>query len=170
MKTVLRIFLLIALLGGAVTAAEPAGAALVVSVGESPNIFAQRSKTTGETVTPGIEIYADGTTIIRSSDGEHSAKRIDVQRLAELLAYFREQRLFYLTEQKLTEAMVKARGLPAPTDQTTTILFATADKQKVSLKVYAFPLVVENHPQVEDLQIMKRCIAKIYEITGEPRK
>ena len=118
---------------------------------------------------PGIEIYSDGTTIIKPRNGHEIAKRIDAQRLGELFTFLRDQHLFDLTDVKIADAIRRAGPLPPPTDQPKTILFAATADQKVTIVQYAFPFFVEKFPQVDSLQIMDRCIAKIYETVNEPR-
>ena len=130
-------------------------------------MFPRRSKTTGETMVPGVEIYSDGTAIIKSRDGDEMAKRIDAQRLLELFTFLREQHLFDLTEAKIADGIRRAGPLPAPTDQPKTVLFAATADQKVTISQYAFPFFAEKFPQVDTLQRMNRCIAKIYETVNE---
>jgi hypothetical protein len=166
----LGVLLLLAWFGGSAGAAEAVPASLVVSVEERPSIFGKRSPTTGEYIIPGIEIYADGTTIIKSSDGEATAKRIDLKRVQELLAFFGEQKLFEISQTKIFEDMKKA-GVSAapPTDQTTSVIFAANGPQKVAIIQSALPYFVEKYPQVGSVQALERCIAKTYEIAGEKR-
>lgn len=169
MTPLLRILFLLAVFSGAALAAQPDSSPLVVSFVEWPTMFPKRSKTTGETMVPGVEIYSDGTTIIKTRDGREIAKHIDAQRLRELITFMRDQHLFDLTEAKIADAIRRAGPLPAPTDQPKTILFAAAADQKVTIGQYAFPFFAEKFPQVDSLQIMNRCIVKIYETVNEPR-
>ena len=169
MTHLLRVLFFLALFSGIPLAAQPESASLVVSVAEWPTMFASRSKTTGETMVPGIEIYSDGTTIIKPRNGHEMAKRIDAQRLRELFTFLRDQHLFDVTDVKITDAIRRAGPLPPPTDQPRTILFAATEDQKVTIVQYALPFFAEKFPQVDSLQVMDRCIAKIYETVNEPR-
>ena len=169
MTHLLRVLFFLALFSGVSLAAQPESSSLVVSVAEWPTIFASRSKTTGETMVPGIEIYSDGTTIIKPRNGHEIAKRIDAQRFRELFEFLRDQHLFDVTDVKITDAIRRAVPLPPPTDQPRTILFAATEDQKVTIVQYAFPFFAEKFPRVDSLQIMDRCIAKIYETVNEPR-
>jgi hypothetical protein len=116
---------------------------------------------------PGIEIYSDGTAIIKRRDRGEVAKHIDPKLVSELLAYFRGQQLFEVTPKKITEDIRKAGSLPAPTDQPNTILFAATEDRTVTISQNAFRFFAQKYPQLDSLQTVSRCIRKIYEIADE---
>lgn len=164
-----RILILLSIASGIIAATEPESSQLIVSVAELPTMFPVLSKTTGETIIPGIEIYSDGTTIIKRRDGHDLAKHIDGKQLHELITFIDNQHIFDLTTERIAQDIEKARPFPPPTDQVKTILFVTSGERKVTISQYAFPFFAEKLPQVESLQIMNHCIGKIYEAAGETR-
>lgn len=145
----------------------PPQARLTISVSEWSAIFPVRSKLTGQPMSPGIEIYSDGATIIKRRDGTQLARRIDIKAVQELLAFFQQQGLFKLSTEIVDKEITIPKPIPAPTDNPTTTLFASTDAQKISISRNALGFFVGRFPESQGLQTINRCIAKLYEITGE---
>ena len=70
----------------------------VVSVSSEPTGLTVKSQRSGKKIIPGIDIYSDGTVLLRRYDGSEATKHIDKTAVETLLQSLNRTRFYKITE------------------------------------------------------------------------
>jgi hypothetical protein len=77
---------------------SPAKEGSLVSVSSKPTGLTVKSQRTGKKIIPGIDIYSDGTVLVRRYDGSEASKHIDRTAIETLLRSLDRTRFYKITE------------------------------------------------------------------------
>ena len=142
------------------------------------------SKRSGKDIIPGVHIFADGHCQVRTFDGHEFHRWISPSEVERLLRYFEEQHLVSLTdaiiEQSIEQQLQpKREELPGGgvrvsypswhyvTDCNYTSIAVRTDTQRLRIERYALSHQIEWYPQVAELQIVQRCVQRVYDVLGQ---
>ena len=142
------------------------------------------SRRTGQPLTPGIDIFADGRCLLRRFDGQEVEKRLRPADVRSLLQLFEREGLFSISDESIERAIdrelqpvrtelpdggvqVSARGRVAVTDSNHTRIFARTDSQRVKISRYALDSELEHYRTVAELRTVQRCVQRVYDVAGK---
>ena len=144
----------------------------VVSVSSDPTGLTVKSQTSGQKITPGIDIYSDGTVLIRRYDGSEATKHIDKTAVETLLQSLSRTRFYKITEDSFNTE-VNGSHPPGEVERIVitdcpiwTIRTRNADVTR-STKFYGLWEMAEHYPQIKQLKTLKDAFLMVYSAVGE---
>jgi hypothetical protein len=140
----------------------------VVSVEKQSSMSYVVSKKTGQRITPGIQIYADGTCRVRTDGGEEVRKSVQISRVRDLLDFFQREGLFSISDDSIDRHMksVARFNRVVVVDSSWTRIAARQDSKEVRISRYALDAEIRYYPEVPELQTVRRCVERVYETAG----
>lgn len=134
-------------------------------------------------IVPGIDIFPDGRCLVRRPDGSEQRKDIGRARVRELVEFFDDRGLFFLTndalDARLSEADVPQINVDrggasvlyklreaAPVNYRTG-LQVRLEGMTVLLSRWDLDLELRWFPQVRELHIIRACVDKVFEAADE---
>jgi hypothetical protein len=153
----------------------------VISVEERNTIFRVISPQSGKEITPGVDIYADGRCVVRTSDGQEFEKKLQSADIRRLLKFFDHQGLFSISDESIERAidrelepvrtelpgggvMVSTRGRVCVVDASFTRIAARTPAKEVDIWRYALKVELDEYRTVTELRTVQRCIERVYDI------
>ena len=150
-------------------------------------MFRILSQHSGQQITPGVEIFADGRCIVRNFQGEEFKKRLHASEVDKLLMFFEREQFFSLSDASIKhaidrelepvyteltdgEAWMSIRGPVIVIDSNYTKIAARTHSKSVEISQYALDSELDCHPTVTELRTLKRCIDRVYEVAGRIRQ
>ncbi len=139
----------------------------VVSVERQSRMFQVLSKQTGQPITPGVLIYADGTCRVRTFDGDELTKAIRPSKVRELLDFFQREGLFSISDESIDRHMKAVEPYRVVVvDASDTTIVARQDGKSVRISRYALDLEIQHYPEVPELRAVQKCVERVYETVG----
>jgi hypothetical protein len=156
----------------------------VISVEEQPTMLRVISRRTGQPLTPGIDIFADGRCLLRRFDGQEVEKRLRPADVRSLLQFFEREGLFSISDDSIDRAIdrelqpvrtelpdgsihVSSRGPVLVTDSSHTRISARTASQRVKISRYALHSELEHYRTVTELRTVQRCVQRVYDVAGK---
>jgi hypothetical protein len=150
----------------------PAKERPVVSVSSEPTGLTVRSRNSGTKIIPGIDIYSDGTVIVRRYNGSESTKHIDRTAVETLLQSLDRTRFYKITEESFNAEVNKSN----PPGEVERIVITDCTIWRIrtrdagvthSTKFYGLWEMAEYYPNVKQLKTLKDAILMVYSAVGE---
>src|SRR5258707_5167007 len=144
----------VAILVAATSSAEERS---VASVSSEPTGLTVKSQKSGKKIIPGIDIYSDGTVLIRRYDGSEATKHIDKTAVETLLQSLIRTRFYKITEDSFNTE-VNSSHPPGEVERIVitdcpiwTIRTRNADVTRLT-KFYDLRQMAEHYPHIKQLQ------------------
>jgi hypothetical protein len=144
----------------------------VVSVSSEPTGLTVKSQRSGKKIIPGIDIYSDGTVLIRRYDGSEATKHIDASAIETLLQSLNRTRFYKITENSFNTE-VNSSQPPGEADRIVitdcpiwTIRTRNAGVTR-STKFYGLWEMAEHYPHVKQLKTLKDAFLMVYSAVAE---
>ena len=153
-------------------AASSAKERSVVSVSSEPTGLTVKSQRSGKKIILGIDIYSDGTVLIRRYDGSEATKHIDKTAVETLLQSLNRTRFYKITEDSFNTE-VNSSHPPGEVERIVitdcpiwTIHTRNAGVMR-STKFYGLWEMAEHYPQIKQLKTLKDAFLMVYSAVGE---
>ncbi len=134
---------------------------LVIALSERPTHGLILSEATGELITPGIDVYANGRCIIRNLGGAETEKQISSAEVTKLLQAIDRSGFFELSSAAL-DARVKAlqvgRGIKGANH---TAVFARVASKTNRIERYALDWELEWYPEMLELGVLRDVVMSV---------
>ena len=153
-------------------AASSATERSVVSVSSEPTGLTVTSQRSGKKIIPGIDIYSDGTVLIRRYDGSEASKHIDKTAVETLLQSLNRTGFYKITEDSFNTE-INSSHPPGEAERIVitdcpvwTIHTRNAGVTR-STKFYGLWEMGEHYPQIKQLKTLKNAFLMVYSAVGE---
>jgi hypothetical protein len=143
----------------------------VVSVSSDPSGLTVESQKTRKKMIPGVDIYSDGSVIVRHYDGSEATKRIDIAAVDRLRESLVRSKFYRVTEASFA-AEVDASQRPGTTERTvitdcpTWTLRVSDGDTKHSTSFYGLWEMSKHYRTSKQLKLLKDAILKVYAAVG----
>jgi len=153
-------------------ASTPVKERLVVRVSSEPTGLTVKSQKSGKKIIPGVDIYSDGTVIVRRYDGSEGIKHIDKRAVETLLKSLDSTRFYKVTEESFDAEVNKSN----PPGEIERIVVTDCPVWRIrtrnagvthSTKFYGLWEMAEHYPNIEQLKVLKDAILMVYSAAGE---
>jgi hypothetical protein len=151
---------------------SPAKERPVVSVSSKPTGLTIKSQKSVKKMIPGIDIYSDGTVLVRRYDGSEATKHIDSTAVETLLQSL-DQTRFYKITKKSFNAELDSSHRPGEVERIIitdcpiwTIRTRHAGITR-STKFYGLWEMAEHYPHIKQLKTLKDAFLAVYSAVGE---
>lgn len=169
--------------GGATSLTLVADERPAISVVMQPSGPSVRSQRTQRTIVPGIDIFPDGRCLVRRLDGTEQEKSIGTAGVREMVAFFDEKGLFFLSDEAI-EKRLEAMDVPqiqvdrsgpsvfhklresAPVNYRTG-LQVRLEGQTILLARWDLDLEIHWFPQLRELRVIRACVDKVFAVADE---
>ena len=138
------------------------------------------SRRSGQEITPGIDIFADGRCLVRRFDGQELEKRLHVGEVRSLLQFFESQGLFSISDASIERAIdrelepmqiggvrVGSRSRVLASDASYTRISARTGSKSVRISRYALASELEHYQSVTGLRTVQTCVQRVYDVAGK---
>jgi hypothetical protein len=145
---------------------------LVVSVSSTPTGLTVKSQKSGKKIIPGVDIYSDGTVLVRRYDGSEATKHIDRTAVETLVRSLDRTRFYKITEDSFNTE-INSSQRPGELERIVitdcpmwTIRTRNAGITR-STKFYALWEMAEHYPKIKQLKTLKDAFLMVYSAVGE---
>lgn len=151
---------------------SPAKERSVVSVSSEPTGLTVKSQRSGKKIIPGIDIYSDGTVLVRRYDGSEAIMHLDRAAVDTLLQSLDRTRFYKITEDSFHAEVDKSHRSGeveriVMTDcPIWTIRTRNAGVTR-STKFYGLWDMAEHYPHIKQLNTLKDAFLMVYSAVGE---
>jgi hypothetical protein len=144
----------------------------VVSVSSEPTGLTVKSQKSGKKIIPGIDIYSDGTVIVRRYDGSEATKHIDKTAVETLLQSLDTTRFYTISEKPFNSEVNKSN----PSGEVERMVVTDCPIWRIrtrdaggthSTKFYGLWEMAEYYPNIKALKTLKDAILMVYSAVGE---
>jgi hypothetical protein len=144
----------------------------IVSVSSEPTGLTVKSQRSGKKIIPGIDIYSDGTVLVRRYDGSEASKHIDRTAVETLLRSLDRTRFYKISEDSFNTE-VDSSHRPGEVERIVitdcpiwTIRTRNGGVTR-STKFYGLWEMAEHYPNIKQLKTLKDAFLMVYSAVGE---
>jgi len=139
------------------------------------------SRESGRDITPGVEVFADGSCRIKTVEGDEYTTKLERSTVRGLLSFLEREGLFSISDESIERAIDRelqpvrtelpgggvsftSRGRVFVTDSAHARISARAGTNSVRISRYALESEIEHYRTVTELRTVQRCIQRVYDV------